>query len=231
MQTCIIGGIIPASQVQIPNGNKYTGEDGMDIIWDIGLDALKILSVVVGILGIALSLLLLFSPSLTLSISKLCNRYVDFDQKILYLDKEIRTERLVYRHNLISGSFLIVGSAFTIVILFYKLDVTSFLTAFFGSKGFSTFNEIILSTFALVGKVAGVVGMIIGSILLFNPGQMKNIENKMNTWFATQPVVEKLDQSHRQLDTMIYQRPLLFGSIGLIASILLTVLAITNILS
>ena len=203
----------------------------MNIIWDIGLDALKILSLVIGILGAALSLLLLFSPSLTQSISKLCNRYFDFDQKILYLDKDIRTERLIYRHNLISGSCLIVGSAFTIVILFYKLDVTSFLKAFFGSQEFSSFNEVILSGFALIGKLAAVLGMIIGSVLLFNPGQMRNLENKMNTWFATQPMVEKLDQSHRQLDTIIYQRPFLFGSIGLITSILLTVLAITNILS
>ena len=202
----------------------------MDTIWDIGLDALKILSLVVGILGVALSLLLLFSPNLTQSISKLCNRYVDFDKKILYLDKDIRTERLIYRHNLISGSCLIVGSAFTIVILFYKLDVTSFLNAFFGNQEFSTFNEIILSALALIGKIAGVLGMIIGSILLFNPGQMKNLENKLNTWFATQPMVAKLDQSHRQIDTIIYQRPLLFGSIGLITSILLTVLAVTNML-
>jgi hypothetical protein len=37
----------------------------MDTIWDIGLDALKILSLVIGILGVALSLLLLFSPNLT----------------------------------------------------------------------------------------------------------------------------------------------------------------------
>ena len=203
----------------------------MNIIWAIGIDALKILTLVIGILGAALSLLLLFSPNLTQSVSKLCNRYFDFDQKILYLDKDIRTERLIYRHNLISGSCLIVGSAFTIIILIYELDVTSFLKAFFGSQEFSTFNEVILSGLALIGKIAAIVGMIIGSVLLFNPGQMKNLENKLNTWFATQPMVEKLDQSHRQLDTIIYQRPFLFGSIGLITSILLTVLAITNILS
>ncbi len=203
----------------------------MDIIWDIGLDALKIFSLVIGILGMLLSVLLLFAPNLIQTISQRCNRYIDLDQKILYLDKDIPTERLIYRHNLITGSCLIVGSAFTIVFLFYTLDVASFLTVFFGSQGFSTTKEIVIIALALVGKIAGVLGMIIGSILLFNPGQMKNLENKMNTWFATQPMIAKLDQSHRQLDTFIYQRPLLFGSIGLITSVILIILAITNILT
>ena len=202
----------------------------MEIIWDIGFQAIKIITLVAGILGVALSLLLLFAPNLTKIISESCNRYVDFDRKINYLDRDISTERIVYRHNIISGSCLIVGSAFTIAFLFYGLDVKSFVKVFFGSEKFATTNEVIFSSFALCGKIAAIMGIIIGSILLFNPGQMQNIETKLNTWFTTQPVFEKLDQAQGDFDTLIYQRPLLYGSIGLITSILLTALAVTNIL-
>jgi hypothetical protein len=214
----------------LASATQYKGERGMDIIWEIGFQAIKILTLVVGILGVTLSLLLLFAPNVTKTISKMCNRYVDIDQKINYLDKDISTESLIYRHNIISGSCLIVGSAFTIAFLFYSLDVKSFVNVFFGSQKFATTNEVIFSSFALLGKMAGIIGLIIGSILLFNPGQMRSIENKMNTWFTTQSVFAKLDQSQGDFDSMIYQRPLLYGSIGLITSILLTVLALTNML-
>ena len=202
----------------------------MDIIWDIGFQVIKILTLVAGISGIALSLMLLFAPNLTKTISEMCNRYVDFDQKINYLDRDIPTDKLVYRHNIISGSCLIIGSAFTIAFLFYSLDVKSFVIVFFGSQKFATTNEVIFSSFALFGKLAAILGIIIGSILLFNPVIMKNIETKLNTWFTTQQVFAKLDQAQGDFDTVIYQRPFLYGSIGLITSIFLTVLAVTNIL-
>ena len=202
----------------------------MEIIWDIGFQTIKIMTLVAGILGIVLSLMLLLSPKLTKIISESCNRYVDFDRKINYLDRDINTEKLIYRHNIISGSCLIVGSAFSIAFLFYGLDVKSFVIVFFGSEKFATTNEVIFSSFALFGKMAAIIGLIIGSILLFNPGITRNIETKLNTWFTTQPVFAKLDQAQGDFDTVIYQRPLLYGSIGLITSILLTVLAVANIL-
>jgi hypothetical protein len=210
--------------------SQYTGERAMEIIWDIGFQVIKILTLVAGILGISLSLLLLFAPNLTKAISERCNRYVDFDRKINYLDRDINTDKIVYRHNIISGSCLIVGSAFSIVFLFYGLDVKGFVNVFFGSEKFATTNEVLFSSFALLGKLAAILGLIIGSILLFNPGQMQHIETKLNTWFATQPVFAKLDQAQGDFDTAIYQRPFLYGSIGLITSIILTVLAVTNIL-
>jgi len=200
----------------------------MNIIWEIAFQAIKILTLVVGVLGMTLSLLLLFAPNVTKTISKVANRYVDLDQRINYLDKDISMEKLIYSHNIISGSLLIVGSAFTIVFLFYGLDVKSFVNVFFGSQKFATTNELIFSSFALFGKLVGITGLIIGSILLFNPAHVRNIEKKLNTWFATQPVFAKLDQAQGNIDNIIYQRPLLYGSVGLITSILLTVLAVTN---
>jgi hypothetical protein len=202
----------------------------MEIIWDIGFQATKIITLVAGIFGVALSLMLLFAPNLTKIISETCNLYVDVDRKINYLDRDINTDKLIYRHNIISGSCLIVGSAFTIAFLFYGLDVKSFVNVFFGSEKFATTNEVIFSSFALLGKMAAIIGLIIGSILLFNPGQMRKIETNLNTWFTTQQVFAKLDQTQGDFDTVIYQRPLLYGSIGLITSILLTVLAVTNML-
>ena len=62
----------------------------MPIFQQIALEAVEILTLVFGILGITFSLLLIFSPSLTKSISVMFNRYVNLDEKVSYLDKDVR---------------------------------------------------------------------------------------------------------------------------------------------
>jgi hypothetical protein len=60
---------------------------------------------------------------------------------------------------------------------------------------------------------------------------MKRIENIMNAWIETRPVFDKLDESKRELDTLFFRHPVIFGSIGLIISLFVIVLSILNLLS
>ena len=201
----------------------------MEIIWEIILQSLEIFTLVVGVLGLFLSLLLLFAPRASKAFSELCNRYIDVDRKIIgFIDKDIQTEKMVYHHNIITGIALIIGSSFILVFLFYRLDVRNFISIFFGSGQFVTTGEVVVSAMALIGKTAGVVGLLLGSILLFNPEQMRGIETKLNKWFATEPMFKKLETS-RDVDTVIYRRPVTFGVIGLITSVVLTFLAFQNL--
>ena len=202
----------------------------MDFLWEIALQTVGILALIFGILGIAFSLLLLFSPNVTKKISNVFNRYIDVDKKVSYLDKDIRTESIIYNHHIIVGVCLIVGSGFILIFLMFKLDVANFVNIFFSSQKYASINEIILSSMAMVGKIVGVAGIIIGFILLFSPEKMKKIEKKVNTWFSTQHMISKLDETHHDIDTFIYQHAVLFGLTGLITSIFLTVLATVNML-
>ena len=203
----------------------------MQIIWEISLQAVEIFTLVVGLLGIILSLLLLFDMEKIQQLGKRFNQYVDIDREFRKLiDQNISTEGLFYRHNILTGVCLIVGSAFILVFLFYRLDVQSFLTALFGKGNFNTVTDIVVSAMALVGKVAGIVGILLGSILLFDPDQLKYIEKRLNVWFATEPMLEKLEQAHPDIDAFVYRKPVLCGLVGLTTSILLTYLAFGNIL-
>jgi len=202
----------------------------MDFFWEIALQTVGILALIFGILGIAFSLLLLISPNITKKISSVFNRYIDVDKKVSYLDKDIQTESLIYKHHVIAAVCLIVGSGFILIFLMFKLDVGNLVNILFGSQKFASINEILINSLAMVGKIVGVAGIIIGFILLFSPGKMKKIEKKVNTWFSTQHMISKLDETHHDIDTFIYQHAVLFGLTGLIASIFLTVLATVNIL-
>ncbi len=159
------------------------------------------------------------------------NRAVDIDSKIThFVDRDIPTDNLIYRHNIISGVCLMVASAFILVFLFYRLDVDGFLKVFFADREFNTIDEILFSSMALIGKIAGVIGMLIGSILLFSPEQMRQIEKRVDTWFVTKPLWDKLDRPFENVDALVFRRPTVFGIIGLVTSLFLTFLAVKNLL-
>ena len=202
----------------------------MDFFWEIALQTVNILALIFGILGIAFSLLLLISPNVTQQISKVINRSIDVDKKVSYLDKAIQTESIIYKYHVIAGVSLIVGSGFILIFIVFKLDITAFVNIFFSSPKYALINEIILNSIAIIGKLVGVSGIIIGFILLFSPGKMKKLEKKVNTWFSTQKMVSKLDENHHDIDTFIYRHSVLFGLTGLMTSILLTFLATVNLL-
>ena len=201
----------------------------MSSIWDLGLQAIEIITLVIGILGVTLSILLLLSPKLTKVVSRTFNRYVDVDKKITYLDKDIRTDHLIYQHNVLSGVCFIFGSAFLLIYLFYRFDTQNLVAALFSSGEYRMSKEIVIDTLAVVGKLAGIIGILAGSILLFNPNMMKMVEGRLNKWFATEPFVEKLEKTQTDLDTVVYRRPIVFGLIGLVTSVYLTILAFQNI--
>ena len=203
----------------------------MEIFWEMGLQAVEIFTLVVGLLGIILSLVLVFDSRKIQQISQRFNQYIDIDGRFRkMIDRNIDTEGLFYKHNILTGVCLIVGSAFILVFLFYRLDVQSILNALFGKGNFNTITDIVISSMAMVGKVAGIVGILIGSVLLFDPDQLKSIEKRLNIWFATEPMIEKLEQAHPDVDAFVYQKPVLCGIIGLTTSILLTYLALGNLL-
>ena len=203
----------------------------MHIIQQIGLQVVEILTLVFGILGVTFSLLLMYSPSLTKSISSVFNRYVDIDDKVSYLDKDIQIDSYFYSHNMLFGTCLVAGSVFSLIFFFFKLDVSSFANIFFVSNRHLSTNEMIFTAVSWIGKVACFLGILVGTMLLFAPNKMRQIETKLNSWFETRHVFDKLDDSNRDLDTILFQRPVFFGAVGLIVSLFIIVLSILNLLS
>jgi hypothetical protein len=205
---------------------------GMEnFFWAIFLQALEIFTLVVGIVGMVLSTLLLLAPRLLNRIGESLNRSIEVDKKISrLLDRSIPTAAFFYRHNIVSGVCLIVGAVFVLLFLFFRLDVDGLVSVFFGNDKFKGTYEILITAMALLGKVAGAVGLLIGVILVCRPAKMQQIERRMDTWFATQPMWEKLDSSHPSVDTLVYRRPIIFGAIGLFTSVLLMFLAVNNLI-
>ena len=194
----------------------------MEIIQDICITSAEILMMIFGMIGAAVSLLLILSPESVKAAGDWLDTKVNLDKKITYyLNLYIPTDRFAYRHNIFFGLALITGSLVVLIFLFFQLDIMRYN---------DVLDEVLVNSLALVGKIVGFAGIVLGFFLLFVPEKMKTIENKMNTWFDTQPLVDKLNKSYRDVDSIFFRHPIVFGIAGMISSIILIALSMKALL-
>jgi hypothetical protein len=202
----------------------------MQIIQEIGLQVIEILTLIFGILGMTFSVMLLLSPNMTKNLSRVLNRSVNIDQKIGLLDKEIEITNYVYNHNIVLGLVLIAGSAFSLFFFFFSLDVEKFTGVFWGSQDYMFLAEITIPFIIWIGKVACMAGLAAGLLLIFAPGSLKRLETKLNYWFDTKAMIEKLDLSSHELDSFFFRHPIMMGLTGAVISFFILSLSIINFL-
>ena len=201
----------------------------MDMILAMCLHALEIFVLVLGVAGLVISFLLVFSPNTVKTCSKVLDRKIVIDKTLSRLNRSIQTDSITYRYNVGIGLGLIAGSAFLLIFLFFQLEIGR-AVALFADPRYPFLVDIAVGFLVLVEKVAGIAGLMVGFLLMLAPEIMIRIENKMDSWFATQFVVDKLDEYHHGIENIIVRYPLLFGFAGLMTSLVLILLAAFSLL-
>jgi hypothetical protein len=202
----------------------------MNLLLEIGLRSVEIMTLVFGMLGMTLSLLLLFAPRAARTLSDVLNRSVDIDKKLSLLDKDITTDNMIYGHPVLVGGGLAVGSLFALFFFFYKFDASGFARVFFGSHNPALFGDIIFQSVGWIGRAGCFLGLIAGIGLIAAPRRVRAIDRKMNTRYETRSWVEKLQRPTHSLDTVFFRHPILSGLLGGSISSVLIVLSILNLL-
>ena len=202
----------------------------MEIFWEIGIQTIEILTLIFGIMGMTLSIMLMFSPRLTQNLSHVLNRSINVDKRLEYLDKDVQISEFFYSHHIIMGLILVAGSAFSLFFFFFSLDVSKFVGIFFGSRANVFTAELVVSTITWIGKVGCLAGFAVGLLMVFKPDSMKRIENRLNSWFETKPFIEKLEKSSHDLDSFFFRHSIPVGLVGAVISFFLISLSIINLL-
>ena len=202
----------------------------MEIFWEIGIQTIEILTLVFGIMGMTLSLMLLFWPRLARNLSDVLNRSIDVDKRLEYLDKDIQISEFYYNHHIIMGLLLVAGSAFSLFFFTFSLDISKFAGIFFGSRANVFTAELVVSTFTWTGRIGCLIGLVIGLLIVFRPDIMKRIENKLDSWFETKPMIDKLDKSSHDIDSFFFRNSIAVGLVGAVISFFLISLSIINLL-
>lgn len=202
----------------------------MEIIREIGFQVVEILTLIFGVLGLTFSAMLVFAPNLTRDLGNILNRNVDVNRKVRILDKNIEISDFFYSHHVGVGFLIIAGSVFILFFFYFSLDMAKFVKIFFDSPKQAFWGEIIIASILWAGKITCLAGLLFGSLLMFAPAKMMRLESILNSWFEIQPLVEKLDQSSRNLDYFFFRHPRSIGLTGTVLSFLILSLSIINLL-
>jgi hypothetical protein len=125
---------------------------------------------------------------------------------------------------------LIGGAAFSLFFFFFSLDVAKFNIIVLGVQKNTFVSEIIIDSTVWIGKIACLIALLFGLLLLFAPGKMRRIESKLNFWFETKLIFENLNKTNHELDSFIFRHPIMVGLAGAVLSFFLLSLSIINLL-
>ena len=202
----------------------------MEIFWEIGIQTIEILTLIFGIMGMTLSLMLLFAPLLAQNLSNVLNRSINVDKSLEYLEKDIDISEFLYNHHIIMGMVLVAGSAFALFFFFFSMDVSKFAGIFFGSQAIPSSAEMIVSAITWITKIGCLAGLLCGLLIMFAPETMKRIESKLNSLFETKTMIDKFDKSSHDVDSFLFRHPVAVGLTGAVISFFLVSLSIINLL-
>jgi hypothetical protein len=200
----------------------------MNAIVDICLDTTAILTIVCGAAGLIFSLSLIFFPERMRAIDAFLSRTYHLKERLAYFDQTIRNELFIYRHPVGCGCCFIVGSVVALIFLFTQMDVARLLGVLQIQDTQRLLWEMVLEGLVIAGKLAGAIGVVIGLFLIIAPGRLQRIENRLNSWVATQPLVDRLDVFNHVVNVFSFRHPILIGSIGVLLSIVLIALSISS---
>jgi len=200
----------------------------MDPIIEICLDTTAVLTIVCGVAGLLLSLGLIFFPERTRAIDEFLSRDYHLKERLAYFDQTIRNELFIYRHPMVYGALFTLGSVVTLIFLFSQMDVERLVGVLHIQENQRLLWEVALETLVLTGKLAGAIGVIIGLFLMIAPGRLQRIEKRLNSWIATQPLVDRLDVFNHVINIFSFRHPMVIGSIGVLLSTILIALSLSN---
>lgn len=200
----------------------------MNPIIEICLDTTAVLTIVCGVAGLLLSLGLIFFPERTRAIDEFLSRDYHLKERLAYFDQTIRNELFIYRHPLVYGALFTLGSVVTLIFLFSQMDVERLVGVLHIQENQRLLWEIALEVMVVTGKLAGVIGVIIGLFMIIAPGRLQRIEKRLDSWIATQPLVDRLDVFNHVINVFSFRHPILIGSIGVLLSTVLITLSLAS---
>ena len=202
----------------------------MTIFRQMAFQALDVFTLVFAILGMTFSLLLVFAPNLARSASNLFNRSINLEKRIAFLDKELVADAFFYRHHIMLGLFLVLGSSFSLVAFFFKVDMASFASKFFVSANYDSPHRVLFEVVFWFCKIVCCIGLLLGMLLVVAPNRIKKIETRLNSKIETRDMFQRLDSPRSSLETVAFRMPVVFGLSCLVVSLLLLLLSINNLL-
>lgn len=189
----------------------------MNIIVDILMQTSEITTIVVGFAGLALSLALLFSRDAVRNASAALNRRFNLGLPARELNRQVSVDTIIGWFPSLSGGIIAAASLGVMVYLFFApmpVQQGGLLMA------------IALESVLWLARLASVLGLVFGLMLVFAPEALKRINLRLNRWHDTEAIIRHMEQRSYNFDGMVLNNPRISGAIGLVMSTILLFLTL-----
>jgi hypothetical protein len=164
----------------------------------------------IGLLIFFIGVWILIRPEGFLKASKSLGRWISTDAFFESLDRPRYQERFIYKHHRIAGLMIITGAAYTLFMMYSKVDMQMFV-AQLPQIGTQFWTEWLYGVVYILLISANLMALLLGLIVLIRPSTLKVIEKYLNKWVVTGQDLKKLDQTHEIALEVLPGNPRLFG--------------------
>lgn len=191
----------------------------MNIIIDILLQSSKITTIVVGIAGLILSLALLFSRDAVRNVSAALNRKFNLGLPARELNRQVSVDTIIGWFPSFSGAMIAAASLAVMIYLFFSPMPPQ--------KG-GILLAIIFESMLWLARLASVLGLVFGIMLMVAPEALKRVNRMLNHWHDTEAIIRHMEQRTYNFDGLVLNNPRISGVIGLFMSVILLLLTLSQ---
>ncbi|MDP1850594.1 MAG: hypothetical protein Q8K79_22575 [Solirubrobacteraceae bacterium] len=164
--------------------------------------ALAIFLLIGALMGVAVSLLLIFKPHLLARTSQMANRWISTRSMNQLLDRSIGIEQWFYQHHRALGVLITFGACYILVYFGLLFDKPSTLQNLSGYAP-SWQLDILLDALVLASLIGAVVALFVGLFLWLRPSLLRGIEESANQCVSTDRAVRALEVPHDQVERFV----------------------------
>lgn len=182
--------------------------------------ALAIFLLIGALMGVAVSLSLIFKPHLLARTSQMANRWISTSRMDQMLNRSIGIEQWFYQHHRLLGILITFGACYILVYFGLLFDKPATLQSLSGYAP-NWLRDILLDALVLASLIGAVVALFVGLFLWLRPSLLRGIEASANQWISTDRAVRVLEVPHDQVEQFVARHLHRVGWLLLVASIYL----------
>jgi hypothetical protein len=169
------------------------------------------------IITFVIGFLMLLFPGWVLRTSERVNVWVETSSWFRKLDEQKSFERLFYRHHIIMGLAIVLGSLYSLWFLWglQERGLTLLLPAIENR----ILKEILEACLLILLQLGNLLAFLVGMVVVVRPSLLKTVENWSNRWVDTDSTIKTLDSRLDLTEKMTPYQMRLFGLLVVIGSL------------
>lgn len=187
--------------------------------------SLAIFLLIGALMGVAVSLMLIFKPHLMARVNRVANRWISTRHLDQLLDRSVNIEQWFYRHHRPLGMLITLGACYILVYFGLLLDKASALQRLPGYVPNSYIpNELLdglLDALVLASLAGAAVALFVGLFLWLRPSLLRGIEESANQWVSSRRATRVMAIPRDQVERFVMGHAQRVGWLLLLGSIYL----------